>query len=118
MYLMIIYDPFFFFFFFFNDTATTEIYTFPYTTLFRSLVKNEFDRIYTANGGSSMNAFTTEEITGYFINVPADRKSTRLNSSHSQNSYAVFFLKKKKNVILHKHSMSSTTSSVVSTHTV
>src|SRR5256885_8431726 len=27
----------FFFFFFFNDTATTEIYTFPYTTLFRSL---------------------------------------------------------------------------------
>src|SRR5476649_2354698 len=26
----------FFFFFFFNDTATTEIYTFPYTTLFRS----------------------------------------------------------------------------------
>src|SRR5256886_16576826 len=25
-----------FFFFFFNDTATTEIYTFPYTTLFRS----------------------------------------------------------------------------------
>src|SRR6185436_5993666 len=28
----------FFFFFFFNDTATTEIYTFPYTTLFRSWV--------------------------------------------------------------------------------
>src|SRR2546430_5507419 len=27
---------------------------------------------------------------------PQDRKSTRLNSSHSQNSYAVFFLKKKK----------------------
>src|SRR3989442_10056934 len=30
-----------FFFFFFNDTATTEIYTFPYTTLFRS---HEFER--------------------------------------------------------------------------
>src|SRR5262245_64293124 len=28
---------FFIFFFFFNDTATTEIYTFPYTTLFRSV---------------------------------------------------------------------------------
>src|SRR2546430_10385682 len=28
--------PHFIFFFFFNDTATTEIYTFPYTTLFRS----------------------------------------------------------------------------------
>src|SRR6267142_482651 len=27
------------FFFFFNDTATTEIYTFPYTTLFRSLAR-------------------------------------------------------------------------------
>src|SRR5256886_5040844 len=30
--------------------------------------------------------------------VPADRKSTRLNSSHSQISYAVFCLKKKKHV--------------------
>src|SRR2546422_11391719 len=29
----------FFFFFFFNDTATTEIYTFPYTTLFRSAAR-------------------------------------------------------------------------------
>src|SRR2546427_2912554 len=31
--------------------------------------------------------------------VPLDRKSTRLNSSHSQISYAVFCLKKKKNII-------------------
>src|SRR2546426_1809857 len=31
-------SPVFSFFFFFNDTATTEIYTFPYTTLFRSPV--------------------------------------------------------------------------------
>jgi predicted Zn-dependent peptidase len=37
------------------------------------LVKNEFDRIYTANGGSSMNAFTTEDLTAYFINVPANK---------------------------------------------
>src|SRR6185436_20604074 len=29
--------PIFLIFFFFNDTATTEIYTFPYTTLFRSI---------------------------------------------------------------------------------
>src|SRR2546421_12579586 len=29
------------FFFFFNDTATTEIYTFPYTTLFRSHTKRQ-----------------------------------------------------------------------------
>lgn len=37
------------------------------------LVKNEFDRIYTGQGGSGMNAFTTEDMTGYFINVPANK---------------------------------------------
>ena len=37
------------------------------------LVKNEFDRIYTARGGSGMNAFTTKDMTGYFINVPANK---------------------------------------------
>ena len=37
------------------------------------LVKNEFDRIYTARGGSGMNAFTSKDMTGYFINVPANK---------------------------------------------
>jgi predicted Zn-dependent peptidase len=37
------------------------------------LVKNEFDRIYTGQGGSQMNAFTTEDMTAYFINVPANK---------------------------------------------
>jgi len=37
------------------------------------LVKNEFDRIYTGNGGSGMNAFTTEDMTGYFITVPSNK---------------------------------------------
>lgn len=37
------------------------------------LVKNEFDRIYTSQGGSSMNAFTSEDMTAYFINVPANK---------------------------------------------
>ncbi|MEI6358468.1 MAG: insulinase family protein, partial [Verrucomicrobiota bacterium] len=37
------------------------------------LVKNEFDRIYTTAGASGMNAFTTEDMTGYFINVPANK---------------------------------------------
>ncbi|HTL18709.1 MAG TPA: pitrilysin family protein, partial [Patescibacteria group bacterium] len=37
------------------------------------LVKNEFDRIYSAQGGSGMNAFTTEDLTGYFVNVPANK---------------------------------------------
>src|SRR2546430_12130821 len=35
-----------------------------------------------------------------FVANAADRKSTRLNSSHSQNSYAVFCLKKKKNNLI------------------
>lgn len=37
------------------------------------LVKNEFDRIYTAAGASGMNAFTYYDMTGYFINVPANK---------------------------------------------
>jgi predicted Zn-dependent peptidase len=37
------------------------------------LVKNEFDRIYTGSGGSGMNAFTSEDMTAYFITVPANK---------------------------------------------
>lgn len=37
------------------------------------LVKNEFDRIYTTGGGSHMNAFTTTDLTGYYITVPANK---------------------------------------------
>jgi predicted Zn-dependent peptidase len=37
------------------------------------LVKNEFDRIYTTAGGSGMNAFTNEDMTGYFITVPSNK---------------------------------------------
>ncbi len=37
------------------------------------LVKNEFDRIYSGEGASGMNAFTSEDMTGYFINVPANK---------------------------------------------
>ena len=37
------------------------------------LVKNEFDRVYTTGGGSGMNAFTSMDITGYFITVPANK---------------------------------------------
>src|SRR5215475_11653367 len=37
------------------------------------MIKNEFDRIYTAHGGSRMNAFTTEDLTAYFIDVPANK---------------------------------------------
>jgi len=37
------------------------------------LVKNEFDRIYTAQGASGMNAFTSHDMTAYFITVPANK---------------------------------------------
>ncbi|HEX3797487.1 MAG TPA: pitrilysin family protein [Verrucomicrobiae bacterium] len=37
------------------------------------LVKNEFDQIYSANGASGMNAFTMEDMTAYFVSVPANK---------------------------------------------
>jgi predicted Zn-dependent peptidase len=37
------------------------------------LVKNEFDRVYSGIGGSGMNAFTSADMTAYFITVPANR---------------------------------------------
>src|SRR5690349_22806561 len=58
---------------------------FPYTTLFRSL--REQDEIL-----SQMIVFPTRVRTAWL----EDRKSTRLNSSHVEISYAVFCLKKKK----------------------
>src|SRR2546430_17736391 len=83
------------FFFFFNDTATTEIYT---LSLHDALPIFEDGTTYDGESfGATANAigevvFNTS-LTGY---QEIDRKSTRLNSSHSQISYAVFCLKKKK----------------------
>lgn len=37
------------------------------------LVKNEFDKIYSAQGASGMNAFTSEDMTGYWVNVPKNK---------------------------------------------
>src|SRR2546430_16547004 len=78
-------------FFFFNDTATTEIYT---------LSLHDALPISRASGTSSSTLpFCCVSWRQQRI-VPCsgrrDRKSTRLNSSHSQISYAVFCLKKKK----------------------
>src|SRR5258707_7077572 len=61
---------------------------FPYTTLFRSKA-NQGSLTRTRPAGDS-NPRTDG-------NVKGDRKSTRLNSSHANISYAVFCLKKKKN---------------------
>src|SRR2546430_8948742 len=68
---------------------------FPYTTLFRSLRQSEgFLR-----GLISVGLFAVRireaGVGQREIRVELDRKSTRLNSSHSQISYAVFCLKKK-----------------------
>jgi predicted Zn-dependent peptidase len=37
------------------------------------IVKSEFDRVYTTAGASGMNAFTSEDMTAYFISVPANK---------------------------------------------
>src|SRR2546427_2540371 len=73
---------------------------FPYTTLFRSLYSGRIQEVF----GSHVNvAAVSARRIGELVRVSLgerhqflDRKSTRLNSSHSQISYAVFCLKKKK----------------------
>src|SRR5207244_11885259 len=89
----------------------------PYTTLFRS---TDLDRVTALNAGRSYtpdvdsgvlrsvieagryeataDASVLERSDVIIICVPTDRKSTRLNSSHQIISYAVFCLKKKKQV--------------------
>src|SRR5256886_10093963 len=66
---------------------------FPYTTLFRSEIAARSDLAWDAGCGSGQLSVLLPD---RFARVIADRKSTRLNSSHSQISYAVFCLKKKK----------------------
>src|SRR2546428_5578537 len=61
---------------------------FPYTTLFRSREMHAFARRHRERGAA--------RIADLAILDSGDRKSTRLNSSHDQISYAVFCLKKKK----------------------
>src|SRR5688572_31815840 len=80
---------------------------FPYTTLFRSKADQTRAALERAGMKSDWPA-EPADTGGVFIHVAvgrgaeerpaelADRKSTRLNSSHSQISYAVFCLKKKK----------------------
>src|SRR6516164_3515774 len=81
--LMCLRRTYVFFFFFFNDTATTEIYTLSLHDAL-PIFPRGFRRGY---------ATTRARRSPWAI---ADRKSTRLNSSHSSISYAVFCLKKKK----------------------
>src|SRR2546430_11644607 len=79
---------------------------FPYTTLFRSStddpapVTEDGLKLPLAPVGRPLTVNATAELKpepGTRLTLYGDRKSTRLNSSHSQISYAVFCLKKKKN---------------------
>src|SRR2546430_3914979 len=72
------------FFFFLMIRRPPRSTLFPYTTLFRSLRT------------APRKPPARRRATRRRRRAPADRKSTRLNSSHSQISYAVFCLKKKK----------------------
>src|SRR3712207_7232244 len=83
---------------------------FPYTTLFRSPMFCTFHIAFTSIAALlvRINLMVSPGIVkmqiapavlqgGYSVLVDEDRKSTRLNSSHANISYAVFCLKKKKN---------------------
>src|SRR5256886_5853790 len=92
---------------------------FPYTTLFRSrpepqrLAETVQGRVAVVTGGATgLGRSTALEFAqrgvAVAINYVEDRKSTRLNSSHSQISYAVFCLKKKNKHNSHISIMMST----------
>src|SRR2546430_4465013 len=69
---------------------------FPYTTLFRSHRQLRQHVVHPVVGFLPEHTFSVQVLIGLrHQEVPVDRKSTRLNSSHSQISYAVFCLKKK-----------------------
>src|SRR2546430_4454226 len=70
---------------------------FPYTTLFRSRVQNGFAHVrFPRRLVENTQRGNRPRMRRHQTVHDRDRKSTRLNSSHSQISYAVFCLKKKK----------------------
>src|SRR5436190_8137509 len=83
-----------FFFFFFNDPAPTEIYTLSL-----------HDALPICSRSSPLSTAACMNLPQLKLSRPGtcsralDRKSTRLNSSHTVISYAVFCLKKKKNLL-------------------
>src|SRR2546428_10173624 len=89
---------------------------FPYTTLFRSRVLKLMDKATTTEAIQRSLKLAADvgiwnHVMGFFgfpgetrEDAYADRKSTRLNSSHDQISYAVFCLKKKISATIYVHS--------------
>src|SRR5438874_3479869 len=97
-------------FFFFMIRRPPRSTLFPYTTLFRSRHEQQdgrkFSRASHAAGGESRAAAVPEaRAVGRSAGAAGrlDRKSTRLNSSHVEISYAVFCLKKKNNTSRHRY---------------
>src|SRR3712207_7798008 len=100
-------------YFFFNDTATTEIYTLSlHDALPISVQCMQAMETDTSPGWPSLRVMTRRRTMPHgtscsFLQATAqalhsmqrDRKSTRLNSSHANISYAVFCLKKKKTIL-------------------
>src|SRR5688572_31872855 len=92
-------------FFFFHDTATPEIYTLSLHDALPICLRQDALMAAIPQITFDMNikqALTATALAVFVAAAPAaladhgqDRKSTRLNSSHSQISYAVFCLKKK-----------------------
>src|SRR3712207_8524405 len=84
----------------FNDTATTEIYTLSLHDALPILLAGSLSRSFSAPSHAASTFW--RHCSSLKIGKPssresnsADRKSTRLNSSHANISYAVFCLKKK-----------------------
>src|SRR5438067_6138067 len=99
-----------FHFFFFTIPRPPRSTLFPYTTLFRSTLVSilaqrfrdnplKFGRHFSGITRQWLRLFLAEDRSQHFARCRADRKSTRLNSSHVSISYAVFCLKKKKPVV-------------------
>src|SRR3712207_8550137 len=90
----------YFFFFFLMIRRPPRSTLFPYTTLFRSRALDHRGSSLGVGGtsnSSEMSSSPSLDPVQRTVSSPrADRKSTRLNSSHANISYAVFCLKKKK----------------------
>src|SRR3712207_6959191 len=89
--------------FFFNDTATTEIYTLSLhdaLPIFRTIHHSVVQIKPFSTAGVRFFPSTRSAMQRGVRCDPPDRKSTRLNSSHANISYAVFCLKKKQTFLL------------------
>src|SRR3712207_7585223 len=91
----------FLFFFFLMIRRPPRSTLFPYTTLFRSAVVRDGQATDVARHAEAISDDLIDDDStavsfGEHRGLPGDRKSTRLNSSHANISYAVFCLKKKK----------------------